>query len=301
MHIGMIGLGKMGMNMARRLLSGGHLVTAFNRTPERINEIEKEGARGAYTIEDMITSLPAPRIVWLMVPAGKPVDEVIGKLQPLLERGDIIIDGGNSFYKDDIRHEVELKPYGIHYMDAGVSGGIWGLKIGYCLMVGGDENIYEYVEPVFKTLAPENGYLYCGKTGSGHFVKMVHNGIEYGMMAAYAEGFEILKTSPYGGSMDLSRIANLWNHGSVIRSWLLELAESAFTKDKDLSSITGYVEDSGEGRWMVQEAVDMAVPIPVISSALFQRFRSREAGSFADKVLAALRHEFVGHGVVKKE
>ena len=301
MHIGMIGLGKMGMNMARRLLSGGHLVTAFNRTPERINEIEKEGARGAYTIEDMITSLPAPRIVWLMVPAGKPVDEVIGKLQPLLERGDIIIDGGNSFYKDDIRHEVELKPYGIHYMDAGVSGGIWGLKIGYCLMVGGDENIYEYVEPVFKTLAPENGYLYCGKTGSGHFVKMVHNGIEYGMMAAYAEGFEILKTSPYGGSMDLSRIANLWNHGSVIRSWLLELAESAFTKDKDLSSITGYVEDSGEGRWMVQEAVDMAVPIPVISSALFQRFRSREAESFADKVLSALRHEFGGHGVVKKE
>ena len=249
----------------------------------------------------MITSLPAPRIVWLMVPAGKPVDEVIGKLQPLLERGDIIIDGGNSFYKDDIRHEVELKPYGIHYMDAGVSGGIWGLKIGYCLMVGGDENIYEYVEPVFKTLAPENGYLYCGKTGSGHFVKMVHNGIEYGMMAAYAEGFEILKTSPYGGSMDLSRIANLWNHGSVIRSWLLELAESAFTKDKDLSSITGYVEDSGEGRWMVQEAVDMAVPLPVISAALFQRFRSREAESFADKVLAALRHEFGGHGVVKKE
>ena len=301
MHIGMIGLGKMGMNMAKRLLSGGHVVTAYNRSPERINEIEKEGARGAYTIEDMITSLPAPRIVWLMVPAGKPVDEVIGKLQPLLERGDIIIDGGNSFYKDDIRHEVELKPYGIHYMDAGVSGGIWGLKIGYCLMVGGDENIYEYVEPVFKTLAPENGYLYCGKTGSGHFVKMVHNGIEYGMMAAYAEGFEVLKTSPYGGNMDLSGIANLWNHGSVIRSWLLELAESAFTKDKDLSSITGYVEDSGEGRWMVQEAVDMAVPIPVISSALFQRFRSREAESFADKVLSALRHEFGGHGVVKKE
>lgn len=301
MHIGMIGLGKMGMNMARRLLSGGHNVTVYNRTQERINEIEKEGAMGAYTIENMITSLPAPRIVWLMVPAGKPVDEVIGKLQPLLERGDIIIEGGNSFYKDDIRHEAELKPYGIHYMDAGVSGGIWGLQIGYCLMIGGDEKIYEYVEPVFKTLAPESGYLYCGKTGSGHFVKMVHNGIEYGMMAAYAEGFEILKTSPYGGNMDLSRIANLWNHGSVIRSWLLELAESAFTKDKDLSSITGYVEDSGEGRWMVQEAIDMAVPIPVISSALFQRFRSREAESFADKVLAALRHEFGGHGVVKKE
>jgi len=234
------------------------------------------------------------------VPAGKPVDEFIGRLQPLLERGDIIIDGGNSFYKDDIRHEAELKPYGIHYMDAGVSGGIWGLQIGYCLMIGGDKKIYEYVEPVFKTLAPESGYLYCGKTGSGHFVKMVHNGIEYGMMAAYAEGFEILKTSPYGDNMDLSRVSNLWNHGSVIRSWLLELAESAFTKDKNLSSITGYVEDSGEGRWIVQEAVDMAVPLPVISSALFQRFRSREAESFADKVLAALRHEFGGHGVVQK-
>ena len=301
MHIGMIGLGKMGMNMARRLLRGGHNVTAYNRTPERINEIEKEGARGAYTLEDIVSSLPAPRIVWLMVPAGKAVDEVIGRLQPLLEHGDIIIDGGNSFYKDDIRHDEELRPYGIHYMDAGVSGGIWGLKIGYCLMIGGDETVYKYIEPVFKTLSPENGYLYCGKTGSGHFVKMVHNGIEYGMMAAYAEGFEVLKTSPYGGNMDLLGIANLWNHGSVIRSWLLELAASAFTKDKDLSSITGYVEDSGEGRWMVQEAVDMAVPIPVISSALFQRFRSREAESFADKVLSALRHEFGGHGVVKKE
>ncbi|MCC6543737.1 MAG: decarboxylating 6-phosphogluconate dehydrogenase [Nitrospirae bacterium] len=300
MHIGMIGLGKMGMNMARRLLVGGHKVTAYNRTPERINEIEKEGVIGAYTLEEMITTLPAPRTVWLMVPAGKPVDEFIGRLQPLLERGDIIIDGGNSFYKDDIRHEAELKPYGIHYMDAGVSGGIWGLQIGYCLMIGGDKKIYEYVEPVFKTLAPESGYLYCGKTGSGHFVKMVHNGIEYGMMAAYAEGFEILKTSPYGDNMDLSRVSNLWNHGSVIRSWLLELAESAFTKDKNLSSITGYVEDSGEGRWIVQEAVDMAVPLPVISSALFQRFRSREAESFADKVLAALRHEFGGHGVVQK-
>lgn len=300
MYIGMIGLGKMGINMVRRLLSGGHDITAYDRTPECINEIEKEGARGAYTIEDMIKSLKPPRIVWLMVTAGKAVDEVIGRLQPLLEHGDIIIDGGNSFYKDDIRHEEELKPYGIHYMDAGVSGGIWGLKIGYCLMVGGDKKIYEYVEPVFKTLAPENGYLYCGNTGSGHFVKMVHNGIEYGMMAAYGEGFEILKASPYSGNMDFAKIANLWNHGSVIRSWLLELAEAAFTKDKDLSSITGYVEDSGEGRWMVQQAVDTAVPLPVISSALFQRFRSREAGSFADKVLAALRHEFGGHAVIKK-
>ncbi len=299
MQIGMIGLGKMGINMARRLLRGGHEVFTYNRTPDRIKEISAEGAKGAYSIEELVKMLNPPRIIWLMVPAGKPVDEIIGRLQPLLERGDIIIDGGNSFYKDDIRHEEELKPYGIHYIDAGVSGGIWGLKIGYCLMIGGDEKIYGYAEPIFKTLAPENGYLYCGKTGSGHFVKMVHNGIEYGMMAAYAEGFEILKTSPYGSNMDLSRIANLWNHGSVIRSWLLELAESAFTKDKDLSSITGYVEDSGEGRWLVQQAVDTAVPLPVISSALFQRFRSREAGSFADKVLAALRHEFGGHGVVK--
>ena len=235
-----------------------------------------------------------------MIPAGKPVDEHVGRLQPLLTKGDIIVDGGNSFYKDDIRHEEELKSSGIHYMDAGVSGGIWGLKIGYCLMIGGEKEIYEYLDPIFRTLSPKDGYLYCGKTGAGHFVKMIHNGIEYGMMAAYGEGFEILKASPYGDDMNLAEIAHLWNQGSVVRSWLLELAESAFKKDNALSSVKGYVEDSGEGRWTIQQAIETAVPAPVITAAVFQRFRSREAESFSDKVLAALRHEFGGHEVVKK-
>lgn len=291
----------MGMNMARRLIRGGHEVVAYNRTTDRVDEIVKEGATGAYSLEELVKALTPPRILWLMLPAGKPVDEHIGRLQPLLSKGDILIDGGNSFYKDDLRHEEDLRPSGIHYMDVGVSGGIWGLEIGYCLMIGGEKKVYEYLEPVFKALAPEDGYLYCGKTGAGHFVKMVHNGIEYGMMAAYGEGFELLKASPYGSEMDFAMIAGLWNHGSVIRSWLLELAESAFKKDKDLSSIKGYIEDSGEGRWTVQQAVETAVPAPVITAALYQRFRSRETESFSDRVLAALRHEFGGHEVQRKE
>ncbi len=301
MQLGLIGLGRMGMNMVRRLLKGGHKVVAYNRTPERVKEIIKEGASGAYSLEELVKKLKPPRIIWLMLPAGSPVDEHIEELQGLLDKGDIIIEGGNSFYKEDIRHERELKPYGIHYLDAGVSGGIWGLRIGYCLMVGGNKKIYEYLEPVFKTLAPKDGYLYCGETGAGHFVKMIHNGIEYGMMAAYGEGFEILKASPYGKDLDFAQVAHLWNQGSVVRSWLLELAEEAFRKDKNLSSISGYVEDSGEGRWTVQQAVDTAVPAPVISASLFQRFRSREADAFSDKVLAALRQEFGGHAVVKAD
>ncbi|MBI5096992.1 MAG: decarboxylating 6-phosphogluconate dehydrogenase [Nitrospirae bacterium] len=301
MQIGLIGLGRMGMNMVRRLLKGGHEVVAYNRTPDRVDEIVKEGARGAYSLEELVKTLTPPRILWLMIPAGKPVDEHVGRLQPLLTKGDIIVDGGNSFYKDDIRHEEELKSSGVHYMDAGVSGGILGLKIGYCLMIGGEKEIYEHLEPIFETLAPKDGYLYCGKRGAGHFVKMIHNGIEYGMMAAYGEGFEILKASPYGNDLDFAEIAHLWNQGSVIRSWLLELAESAFRKDRDLSSIQGYVEDSGEGRWTIQQAIETAVPAPVITAALFQRFRSREAGSFSDKVLAALRYEFGGHEVQRKE
>lgn len=301
MQIGLIGLGRMGMNMARRLLQGGHEVVAYNRTPDRVDEIVKEGAKGVYSIEYLARTLTPPRVLWLMLPAGKPVDEHIGRLQPLISKGDIIIDGGNSFYKDDIRHEKELKSSGIHYMDVGVSGGIWGLEIGYCLMIGGEKEIYEYLEPIFKTLAPKDGYLYCGKTGAGHFVKMIHNGIEYGMMAAYGEGFEILKASPYGEDLNFAEIAHLWNQGSVVRSWLLELAESAFKKDKDLSSVKGYVEDSGEGRWTIQQAIETAVPAPVITAALYQRFRSREAESFSDKVLAALRHEFGGHEVQKKK
>lgn len=299
MKIGMIGLGRMGMNMVRRLLKGGHKVVAYNRTPDRIKEIVKAGARGAYSIEELVEKLPPPRVVWIMLPAGRPVDEHIDILKGLLKKGDIVIDGGNSFYKDDLRHDQELRSFGIHYLDAGVSGGIWGLEIGYCLMIGGDKKIYRYLEPVFRSLAPKDGYLYCGETGAGHFVKMVHNGIEYGMMAAYGEGFEILNESPYGKNLDFSKIAHLWNQGSVVRSWLLELAEAAFKKDKNLSSIGGYVEDSGEGRWTVQQAIETAVPAPVIASSLFQRFRSRQKQAFSEKVLAALRREFGGHQVLK--
>jgi len=299
MQIGMIGLGRMGMNMVRRLLEGGHKVIAYNRTPDRVKEIIKEVAKGAYSLEELVKKLEPPRIIWLMLPAGRPVDEHIEKLQGLLDKGDIIIEGGNSFYKEDIRHEQELSAYGIHYMDVGVSGGIWGLKIGYCLMIGGDQKIYRKLEPLFRTLAPKDGYLYCGGIGSGHFVKMVHNGIEYGMMAAYGEGFEIMQVSPSGKHLDFAKVAHLWNQGSVVRSWLLELAEAAFKKDKNLSSISGYVEDSGEGRWTVQQAIDTAVPAPIIASSLFQRFRSRETDAFSDKVLAALRQEFGGHAVLK--
>lgn len=300
MQIGMVGLGRMGMNMALRLLRGRQKVVAYNRTPEKVDEIAAQGAKGAYSLEDLVKSLKPPRAVWLMLPAGKPVDEHIGELRSLLSRGDIIVDGGNSFYKDDLRHSQELASSGIHYLDVGVSGGIWGLKIGYCLMIGGEEKIYRYLEPLFKALAPQDGYLYCGDAGAGHFVKMTHNGIEYGMMAAYGEGFELLKASPYGPSLDFAKVAHLWNQGSVVRSWLLELAEEAFKKDPRLSAIQGFVEDSGEGRWTVQQAVDTAVPATVIASSLFQRFRSRQADSFSDRLLAALRNEFGGHAVRTK-
>jgi 6-phosphogluconate dehydrogenase len=298
MQIAIAGLGRMGINMTRRLLQGGHDVTAWNRSPEKVEEIAKEGAKGAFSLEEMTGMLSQPRAIWLMLPAGKITDTAIEQLIPLLDRGDIIIDGGNSFYRDDLRRKHHLDNYGIHYLDVGVSGGIWGLKEGYCLMVGGEMEIFQRLEPVFQTLAHPEGYLYCGECGAGHFVKMAHNGIEYGMMAAYGEGFSILKASPYGNGMDLAAIANLWNKGSVVRSWLLELAESAFRKDGDLESIQGYVEDSGEGRWTVQQAIDSGVPAPVLAAALFQRFRSRMLDSFSDKLLAALRNEFGGHAVV---
>lgn len=300
MKIGMVGLGKMGMNMARRLLQKGQEVVAFNRSPEKVDEIVKEGAAGAYTITELIEKLDSPRVVWLMLPAGKPVDDAIENLKPLLERGDIIVDGGNSFYKDDIRREEDLRAHGIHYLDAGVSGGIWGLKIGYCLMIGGDREAYHGLAPVFEALAPQDGFLYCGPPGAGHFVKMIHNGIEYGMMSAYGEGFDILNASPYGSALDFAAVAHLWNQGSVIRSWLLELTENAFRKDGKLDKIEGFVEDSGEGRWTVQQAIDSAVPAPVITASLFQRFRSRQDNSFSDRLLAALRNEFGGHAVQKK-
>ncbi len=301
MELAMLGLGRMGMNMVRRLLKGGHKVIAYNRSPEKTRQIMKEGARGIFSLSELVQALKPPRILWLMLPAGKPVDEHIRQLAGLLSKGDIIVEGGNSFYQDDLRHAAELKPKGIHYLDVGVSGGIWGLKIGYCLMVGGERKIYRFLEPIFKALAPREGYLYCGGTGAGHFVKMIHNGIEYGLMSAYGEGFELLQNSPYGPDLNLAKVAHLWNQGSVVRSWLLELLESALKKDRHLSSIKGYVEDSGEGRWTVQQAINLAVPTPVIACSLFQRFRSRQADSFADKILAALRQEFGGHKVLRNK
>ena len=297
MKLGMVGLGRMGMNMARRLLQGGHQVVAFNRSPEKTEEIMKEGAEGSFSLQELMGKLESPRIVWLMLPAGKLVDDHVDRLKKLLAPGDIIVEGGNSNYHDDIRRFADLLDGGVHYMDAGVSGGIWGLKVGYCTMVGGERNIFEFLEPVFKTLAPPDGYLYCGPAGAGHFVKMIHNGIEYGMMQAYGEGFALLEASPFADSLDFGEVARLWNQGSVIRSWLLELLEDAFAKDPKLTEIMGYVDDSGEGRWTVEQAIDSRVAAPVITMALFQRFQSRNENLFENRVLAALRREFGGHEV----
>ncbi len=301
MQVAIAGLGRMGMNMARRLLRGGHEVVAWNRSPGKTGEIAAEGARPAFSLQEMTEMLAPPRTVWLMLPAGDVVDGTIERLSSLLATGDCVIEGGNSFYRDDVRRRDRLAPLGIRYMDVGVSGGIWGLTEGYCLMVGGDREEYERLEPLFRTLAPEEGYLHCGGTGAGHFVKMVHNGIEYGMMAAYGEGFSILKASPYADSLDLAEVSHLWNRGSVVRSWLLELAETAFREDPGLDAIQGYVEDSGEGRWTVQQAIDSGVPAPVLAASLFQRFRSRLGDSFGDRVLAALRNQFGGHAVLSAD
>lgn len=297
MRLGMIGLGRMGINMARRLLQGDHEVVAFNRTPDKTKQISSEGAEGAFSLEELVGKLESPRIVWIMLPAGRIVDEHIEELSGLLDPGDIIVEGGNSRYKDDIRREKELKTKDIHYLDAGVSGGIWGLEVGYCTMIGGEKDVFNLLEPIFKTLAPENGYLYCGPAGAGHFVKMIHNGIEYGMMQAYGEGFALLEASPYRDSLNYQDVARLWNQGSVIRSWLLELLENAFSGDPRLDKIAGYVDDSGEGRWTVEQAIESRVAAPVIAQALFSRFESREENGFSNRVLAALRHEFGGHAV----
>lgn len=297
MQIGMVGLGRMGMNMAQRLLNGNHRVVAYNRSPDKVKAIARKGAVPAYSIEKLVQTLKAPRIVWIMLPAGAPTDDAIEKIALLLDKGDLIIDGGNSFYKDDIRRADALSGMGIGYLDAGVSGGIWGLKNGYCLMIGGPEPLYKKILPLIKTLAPKNGYLHCGPAGSGHFVKMIHNGIEYGMMAAIGEGFALLDASPYGASLDYAAVSRLWNQGSVVRSWLMELAERAFSADPRLAAISGQVDDSGEGRWTVQQAIETAVPAPVIAAALFQRFGSRQDNAFADRLTAALRKEFGGHAV----
>ena len=301
MKLAMIGLGKMGMNMARRLMQGGHDIIAFDLSEAAVEEIAAEGASAASSLQQAVAQLSGPRIVWMMLPAGRPVEDTIGRLKALLSPEDIIIDGGNSYYKDDHRRYKELQAAGIRYMDVGVSGGIWGLEVGYCMMMGGDKRVFTYLEPIFKTLAPKDGYLYCGKSGAGHFVKMVHNGIEYGLMQAYGEGFEILDASQYAESFDYAKIAHLWNQGSVIRSWLLELAEAAFGKSDELSDITGYVQDSGEGRWTVQQAVETGVPAEVITLSLMRRFRSRQQDPFTERVLAALRREFGGHAVIAKE
>ncbi len=301
MKLAMIGLGRMGMNMAKRLLKGGHQVIAYNRSPEKTKQLVEDGAIGAYSLSEVAEKLSSPRIVWMMLPAGQAVDDHILEFKDLLSPDDIVIDGGNTYYKDDIRRAKLLEEKGIRFMDAGVSGGIWGLQIGYCLMIGGEQDTFKHLEPIFKALAPEEGYLYCGATGAGHFVKMVHNGIEYGMMQAYGEGFEILEASKYAESLNYADVAHLWNQGSVVRSWLLELAEKAFRKDGKLSDIKGYVEDSGEGRWTIQQALETGVPAQVITLSLLRRFRSRQEDPFTDRVLAALRREFGGHAVVSGE
>ncbi len=295
MRIAMVGLGKMGMNMTRRLLKGGHEVVAADRSPDAVREAAREGAIAAASVADAIPKLSPPRIVWLMVPAGPPVDENVDILAGVLAEGDIVIDGGNSLFRDASRRASLLAGRGIRFLDAGTSGGIWGLTEGYCLMVGGDEDAFRVVSPVLATLAPPGGYAYMGTHGAGHFVKMVHNGIEYGMMQSYAEGFELLSSAPF--PLDLRAIASLWNRGSVVRSWLLELAERALEKDPGLSGLTPYVEDSGEGRWTVERSIEAGVPLPSIALSLYMRFFSRQENSFAMRMLAALRSEFGGHAV----
>ena len=295
MKIGMIGLGKMGANMTERLLKGGHDVVAYDLSADALKQAAGKGAETATTLAELAGKLTAPRAAWVMVPAGAPTNDTIEELAGLFSAGDVIVDGGNSNYKDSIRRAAAAASKNLRYIDAGTSGGIWGLQVGYCLMVGGEANAVKVVEPAFLDLAPKDGYMHVGPSGAGHFVKMIHNGIEYGMLQAYAEGFAILHAGSY--DLDLRAISALWNHGSVVRSWLLELAERAFAADPELRSIRGYVEDSGEGRWTVQEAIDHNVPAPVITLSLLQRFRSRQEENFGDKVIAALRNQFGGHAV----
>lgn len=297
MRLAMIGLGKMGGNMTERLLRGGHSVVAFDFNADAIQKYAKLGASASASVADAVTKLAAPRIVWIMVPAGQPVDDTIATLRPMLGEGDIIIDGGNSNFHDTIRRARLLSDAGISLIDSGTSGGIWGLENGYCLMVGGEKRAVLRCEPIFKTLAPPNGFAHVGPSGAGHYVKMVHNGIEYGLLQAYAEGYEILAASKDFPDFSLHAIAELWQHGSVVRSWLNELAVRAFEKDPDLDRIKGWVADSGEGRWTVQEAIDLDVPAPIITLSLLTRFRSRQPDSFSAKVIAALRSEFGGHAV----
>ena len=295
MELGFVGLGRMGLNMVRRLQRDKHRVIVWDRAAEPMKEAVETGAVAASGLADLVGKLSAPKAVWVMVPAGAPTEGTVKELVGLLSSGDAIIDGGNSYYKDDQRRAQELKSRGLHYIDAGTSGGIWGLKIGYCLMVGGEEPVVRRLAPIFTTLAPEDGWAHMGGVGSGHYVKMIHNGIEYGMMQAYAEGFELMSKSDY--KLNLPAIAELWMHGSVVRSWLLELAASALRDDPKLEKIKGHVDDSGEGRWTVYDAIEKDVPAMVLTSSLFTRFRSRQEESFGEKMLAALRNAFGGHAV----
>jgi 6-phosphogluconate dehydrogenase len=318
MQIGMVGLGRMGANMVRRLLRGGHACVVYDRDPKPVKELVGEGAQGAGSLAELVEALTPPRTVWLMLPAGEITEKTIQDLAGTLAAGDVLIDGGNSYFKDDVRRARELAGKGLHYLDAGTSGGIWGLERGYCLMIGGDQETVTRLDPIWRTLAPgesgipptagrtpgtaEQGYLHCGPAGAGHFVKMVHNGIEYGLMQAYAEGFDILKNAaqkdlPEGQrfDLDLGAISELWRRGSVVTSWLLDLTASALAGNPDLSDYSGFVQDSGEGRWTVIAALEEAVPADVLSAALYTRFRSRHEHTFAEKLLSAMRHGFGGH------
>ena len=302
MELGVIGLGRMGGNMAERLLAGGHRIVTYDSRREAIEAIEKLGGVGAESLADLVATLSAPRAVWVMVPAGDATETTIAAIADLLSPGDTVIDGGNSNYKDSVRRAAMLNGKGLAFLDAGTSGGIWGLKEGYSLMIGGDADAFARIEPIFKTLAPgaDKGYGHVGPAGSGHFVKMVHNGIEYGMMQAYAEGFELLRAKEDFG-LDMAQISEIWRYGSVVRSWLLDLIAAALEEDSDLEGLEAYVDDSGEGRWTVEASIELAIPTPVISSALQARFRSRQDGPFGAKLLAAMRSQFGGHAVKRAE
>ncbi len=298
MNLAMVGLGKMGNNMVLRLLRGGHQVVVFDLNPDNVAAAEKTGAKGASSLSDLVSKLAPPRVVWVMVPAGKPTEETLGALRGLLSKDDVLIDGGNSYYRDSERHAGEAAEAGIHFLDVGTSGGVWGLKEGYAMMVGGEAATVETVRPVFETLAPapDQGWGHMGPSGSGHYVKMVHNGIEYGLMQAYAEGFELLKAKP-GYHLKIDQIAELWRYGSVVRSWLLDLTAQALKEDPELHHLDDYVSDSGEGRWTVQDSLEQGLPAPVIALSVQMRLRSQQESSFAGKLLSAMRHAFGGHAV----
>ena len=302
MELGMVGLGRMGGNMAQRLLTGGHHIVAFDPQPLAVKAAEGNGADGVSSLDELVSKLTVPRAVWVMVPDGAPTESTIKSLAELLSDGDMILDGGNSNFNDSIRRSKELAESGIEFMDVGTSGGVWGLTEGYSMMVGGSDEAFARIEPLIQTLAPSptSGYGHVGPAGAGHYVKMVHNGIEYGLMQAYAEGFELMNARE-GMALDMAQIAEIWREGSVVRSWLLDLTAAAFQEDGDLSGLAAYVDDSGEGRWTVQESVDLAVPIPVITAALQARFRSRQDQPFGAKILSAMRNQFGGHAVRKAE